>query len=238
MSKAITFDHVNKSYGKQIILDDISLSVESGEFIGLVGVNGAGKTTLIKSMLDFTDINSGSVKIQNVDHHKTSARSSLAYLPERFNPPMHLNGDNFIEYMLELHQLPYNKLSVKSVLKKLDFDVENLSKLVHHYSKGMVQKLGLASVFLSDKPLLILDEPMSGLDPKARMHLKEYLLLLKQQKATVFISTHLLMDAAVICDRLIVLHNTRIVYQGSPKGFLKRYHSDDYDTAFVNCISE
>lgn len=237
MSNAISFNHVKKTYGEQIILDDISISVEAGEFVGLVGVNGAGKTTLIKSMLDFTDIDSGAIQIQDIDHHKTKSRSSLAYLPERFNPPSHLNGNNFIKYMLELHQRPYDELQVVSVLEKLDFDVDHLSKYVHLYSKGMVQKLGLASAFLSEKPLLILDEPMSGLDPKARMHLKAYFSFLKKQQTTLFISTHLLTDAALICDRLIVLHNTRIAYQGSPQKFLEKYGSADYDTAFVNCIS-
>ena len=237
MPNVISFSHVTKSYQQQVILNDINISVAPGEFVGLVGVNGAGKTTLIKSMLDFTDIDSGKIHIHNIDHCKTEARSSLAYLPERFNPPGHLKGNDFIKYMLELHQKPFNRGHITNLLAKLDFDSQNLSKYIHHYSKGMVQKLGLASAFLSEKSLLILDEPMSGLDPKARKHLKAYFSYLKQQQTSVFISTHLLADAASICDRLIVLNNAHIVYQGSPATFLESYHSDDFDTAFVNCIS-
>lgn len=239
MPNAIIFNHVKKSYQKQLILDGVSLSIKEGEFVGLVGVNGAGKTTLIKSMLDFTDINSGEILIQGVDHRLTSARSTLAYLPERFNPQSHLKGSQFVKYMLELHQKVYDEDQVASLFKLLDFDPQHLSKYVHTYSKGMLQKLGLAAAFLSGKSLLIFDEPMSGLDPKARKHLKEYFHHLKQEKKhTLFISTHLLVDAASICDRIIVLNKANIVYQGTPQAFLDAYSSDDFDSAFVNCISE
>jgi len=238
MSNAITFNQVSKSYARQTVLDNINIDIKEGEFIGLVGINGAGKTTLIKSMLDFTDIDSGEIFIQGINHKKTASRSNLAYLPERFYPPSHLNGRNFIKYMLELHQKKYNQHQLESLLEKLDFDTGNLSKYIQNYSKGMTQKLGLASAFLSERPLLILDEPMSGLDPKARKHLKEYFSHLKQQqKHTLFISTHLLADAAAICDQLIVLNNANIVYQGTPQGLLNKYTSTDFDSAFVNCIS-
>jgi len=234
---AIEFKSIIKTYAENMVLDHVSYSVEAGEFVGLVGVNGAGKTTMIKSLLDLTNIDSGEIQLFGVDHCRTEARSRLAYLPERFNPPTYLKGDDFIKYMLELHCIEYDKSKIESILSQLDFDVEKLSKYVRSYSKGMVQKLGLAAAFLSTKPLLIFDEPMSGLDPKARMHLKDYFASLKNNNFTLFISTHLLADAALICDRLIILHNMKIIFQGTPKLLLERYSSNDYDEAFVNCIS-
>jgi len=238
MLNAIELNNIEKQYGKSNILDQISFVVKKGEFVGLVGVNGAGKTTLIKSILDLTDINGGSIKLFDKEHVNTSARINHAYLPERFNPPSYLKGDEFVHYMLELHQVKYEKNDVNDVLKKLDFDVDKLPKYVQTYSKGMIQKLGLASAFLSNKPLLILDEPMSGLDPKARKYLKEYFTLLKQKQTTLFISTHLLTDVASICDKLLVLNNGNIVFEGRPSAFLQEHETNDYDEAFVTCISK
>lgn len=234
---AIKLSNIVKTYADNSVLENVSFNIQSGEFVGLVGVNGAGKTTMIKSLLDLTDIDSGSIQLFGIDHHKTESRLKLAYLPERFNPPSYLKGYDFIKYMLELHRVDNNEEKVTEVLNQLDFDVSNLSKFVQSYSKGMVQKMGLAAAFLSAKPLLILDEPMSGLDPKARMHLKDYFSSLKNKNSTLFISTHLLADAALICDQLIVLHNKKIIFQGTPEIFLETFSSGDYDEAFVNCIS-
>jgi len=237
MSTAIECSNVTKSYAEKTVLDDISYKINPGELVGLVGVNGAGKTTMIKSILDLTDINSGTINLFGVDHTCTDARSELAYLPERFNPPSFLKGSEFITYMLELHQAEEKQSRVHAVMEELDFDPADLAKPIHAYSKGMVQKIGLATSLLSNKPLLILDEPMSGLDPKARKHLKEVFSRLKQKEVTLFISTHLLADAALICNRLFVLHNAGIVFDGSPNQFLEMYASTDFDEAFVNCIS-
>jgi len=228
--------NVTKSYGNRAVLDHVNLTVNEGNFIGLVGTNGVGKTTLIKSILNLTDIRVGQVSIKGYDHKTQSARSALAYLPERFMPPSYFSGRDYLRYYLALQAVSYAPEKVGACLGKLDFEPSALTQSVRTYSKGMVQKLGLAACFLSEKPLYILDEPMSGLDPRARMYLKRYLTELKSAGQTMLISTHMLADVASICDRMVLLHDGRFLFEGRPQAFVEKFGAQDYDEAFMNCV--
>lgn len=234
---AIQFTAVYKKFNKQAILKGIDLDVRSDEYLGLVGINGAGKTSLIKCLLDFNLLDSGEIKIFGRQHLQTHARDRLGFLPEKFTPPYYLTGRNFLRYMLELYGVSYDESRVKQMLKTLDLAVESLNKSVGQLSKGMAQKLGLAACLLSDKDLLILDEPMSGLDPKARAYLKSYLLELKQQGKTLFFSTHLLADVEALCDRMAVLHDGKICFLGSPAECCTLYKTDNIEEAYLHCIN-
>jgi ABC-2 type transport system ATP-binding protein len=233
---AITFEHVNKDYGKHSVLSDVSLSVDQGESVGLVGVNGAGKTTLIKCLLDFVALTSGSISLFGVPHIKTNARESLSFLPEKFLPPYYLTGKDFLSYMAELNQTEISESDMQKVCVSLDLDISALNKSVRQYSKGMAQKLGLISCFLSQRPMLLLDEPMSGLDPKARAYLKRYLIKLKESGKTLFFSTHLLADVETICDRIVILHDGTIRFNGSPSECCNQFHSNTLEQAYLKCI--
>lgn len=233
---ALTFSKLIKRYEKSIVLDGVDLYVAKGEFVGLVGVNGAGKTTLIKSLLDFCEIDSGEISIFNVSHHKPSSRDRLAFLPERFLPPYYLTGQDFIDYMSRLHGVEPDHEAIISIFKVLDLDSSVLSKSVSEFSKGMAQKLGLAACFLSGKELFVLDEPMSGLDPRARAQLKRYLLDLKSQGATLFFSTHMLTDVDALCDRIVILHEGRLRFTGTPRRCCEEYHADNLEQAYLKCI--
>ena len=212
---ALKFEKVVKRYGKQEVLSDVSLQLEEGEYLGLVGVNGAGKTTLIKCLLDFVAVTKGNIGIFGLPHTETNARRRLAFLPEKFMPPYYLTGQDFLEYMLRLHNVPYAEKQVMAILEILDLDPSALRKPVRQFSKGMSQKLGLAACLLSGKELLILDEPMSGLDPMARARLKRYLIGLKGKGTSLFFSTHLLADVEALCDRIIILHGGRVCFAGT-----------------------
>lgn len=227
---------VTKYYGNRAVLDHVNLCVSEGSFIGLVGTNGVGKTTLIKSILNLTDIREGEVSINGHDHKTQLARSALAYLPERFMPPAYFSGRDYLRYYLALQAVSYAPEKVRACLAKLDFETGALTQSVRTYSKGMVQKLGLAACFLSEKPLYILDEPMSGLDPRARMYLKRYLTELKAAGQTMLISTHMLADVASICDRMVLLHDGRFLFEGGPQAFVDKFGAHDYDEAFMNCL--
>ena len=191
---ALRFERVSKHFGEIAALEDFSLEVDRGEFFGLVGVNGAGKTTLIKCLLDFCDSDGGRIEIFGVSHRVTAARGSLAFLPERFNPPHFLTGRDFLRYMMRLYRQPYDERRAEQMLAALDLDPAALGKAARTYSKGMTQKLGLAACLLSGKDLYVLDEPTSGLDPKARALFKQVLKALKEAKRTVFFSSHALAD--------------------------------------------
>lgn len=234
--KVIECKNLKKSYGSQPVLDSIDLTINEGEFFGLVGMNGSGKSTMIKAMLDLTSIDSGQINIFNYPHRQVSSRSNVAYLPDRFSPPPHLKGLDFIHYMLELHASKSTKQHIDEMLDAIELDRNTLQDSVSKLSKGMTQKLGLASCLLSGKSLLILDEPMSGLDPKARVLFKQQLHKMKQRGITLFFSSHVLADVDELADRIAVLHECKILYTGSAKEFKQAYSTDVLEEAYMKCI--
>jgi ABC-2 type transport system ATP-binding protein len=234
---ALRFAQVTKSYGGVPALSDFSLEVRRGSFFGLVGVNGAGKTTLIKCLLDCCDADGGAIEIFDVRHRVTAARARLAYLPERFNPPYYLTGRDFVRYMLELYQAPYDENRVARLFGALDLDRSALDRPARAYSKGMTQKLGLAACLLSGKDLYVLDEPTGGLDPKARALLKAELNALRSAGNTVFFTSHALADVEELCDHMAVLHAGRLCFSGSPQELIGRYGAPNLEQAFLACIA-
>jgi ABC-2 type transport system ATP-binding protein len=232
----LKFKQVTKNFADKKVLQGIDLSVEAGEFFAFVGANGQGKTTLMKGMLDFIKMDGGEIDIFGKSHLLTSARGSISYLPERFNPPYFLTGRGFLQYIMKLHQCAYDEDAVLSMFSHLDLDPAALGSSVKSYSKGMTQKLGLAGCFLSEKPLLLLDEPMSGLDPKARVLLKRQLLRMKENGSSLFFSTHLLADVEELCDRMAILHDGHLRFVGSPKACRDRFGGKSLEESFINCI--
>lgn len=235
---AIRISSLAKRYARLQVLDRMDLEVQRGEFFGLVGVNGAGKTTCIKGLLDFTHMDSGSIEIFGVPHRETRARESLAFLPERFLPPYYLSGRDFLDYMSRLHGRSATEDERRDMCERLDLDTGALAKSVRDYSKGMAQKLGLAACFLSGKELFVLDEPMSGLDPKARLLVKRHLEHCRASGRTIFISTHMLSDVEALCDRMGILHDGKLKFAGSPEECRRTFSSDTLEEAYLSCISQ
>lgn len=234
---ALHFSRLSKTYGNSVVLQGIDLTVQPGEFFGLVGVNGAGKTTLLKCLLDFSEPDSGSIEIFGVSHRRYQSREKLAFVPERFTPPYYLTGRNFLDYMLRLRGQTYDPIRVGSMLDALDLDLVALDKPVSAYSKGMTQKLGLAACFLSERPLYLLDEPMSGLDPKARALLKRQLQSFRERGHTLFFSSHTLADVEEICERMAILHQGTLRFVGTPGECRQHFNADSLEQAFMNCIA-
>ena len=233
----ISISNLSKSYQQSLILDQANLVIEQQELFSLIGVNGAGKTTLIKCLLDFHPCDSGEVRLFDLDSKITASRENMAYLPERFLPPHYLNGQQFFNYIFDLHKTKVEKNLIIKMLSDLDLTEDILKKPVRKYSKGMAQKLGLAALFLLDKKLLILDEPMSGLDPKARALVKKQLKMAKEKGKTIFFSSHLLADVEELSDRIGILHEGKIAFCGSPSECKQNYQAETLEDAFLNCIS-
>lgn len=236
-SPALRLQKVTKGYGTSLILREIDLEIGNGEFFGLVGMNGAGKTTLIKCLLDFCALDSGTIEIFGVSHRLTESRKPLSFLPERFMPPYYLTGMDFLKYMLKLQALPYDRSESLMMLQALDLDPSALTRPVRFYSKGMTQKLGLAACFLATKDFYVLDEPMSGLDPKARALLKSRLQELRTSGRTLFFSSHALTDIEEICDRMAILHEGKIRFIGSPADCCRKFDADTLEQAYLKCIN-
>jgi ABC-2 type transport system ATP-binding protein len=236
---ALRFQQVVQRYARNAVLRGIDLQVEAGECFGLVGVNGAGKTSLLKCLFDFCALDAGSIDIFGRPHRQPAARQPLAFLPERFVPPYYLTGRDFLTYLLTLHGRDYDAAAAADMLAALDLDPDALARTASSYSKGMTQKLGLAACLLSGKPLQVLDEPMSGLDPKARALLKQQLRRLREAGATVLLTSHELADVEVLCDRLAILHEGRIRFAGTPAECRAQFggHAGaTLEDAFMRCI--
>lgn len=233
---AILLRDVKKRYGAHEVLRGITLSLEWGECLALVGMNGAGKTTLIKCLMDFSWPDSGEIRIRGVSNREPASRAGLACLPEKFTPPYYLNGHDFLRYMSGLYETEFSDARRDELLSVLDLPAEALGRPVRQLSKGMGQKLGLLAMLLSDRPLLVMDEPMSGLDPRVRAYLKRYLLSLKGPGRAMFFSTHLLPDVEALCDRVAILHNGRLAFVGTPAECCRAYGTEDFEEAYLRCI--
>ena len=234
---AIVFSGASKRLGRRAVLDGLSFEVRPGEIFGLVGTNGAGKTTCIKCLLDLCHLDAGRICVFGRPASVPESRRPLAYLPERFVPPRHLLGREFLRFMSRMHGVDPGPGRVSEVLAALDLAPSALDEPVRDYSKGTAQKLGLAACLLADKPLLVLDEPMSGLDPKARVLARRYLRALRDGGATVFLSTHLLADAGGLCDRMGVLHDGAMRFVGSPARLRERFPAATLEESWIACVS-
>ena len=217
-------------------MSGLDLVVPEGDCMGLVGVNGAGKTTLLKCLLDLDTPTSGEIAVFNRKHSLAAARARLAYLPERFRPPGYLNGWEFLHYASGLYGNEFNLSRVRQVMEVLDLEIAELEKPAVGLSKGAARKLGLAACLLSGKKLLVMDEPMSGLDPRARVCLQSHLLELKRQGVTCFFTTHLLADAEKLCNSIAILHRGIIRYIGSPTACCRHFNTVDLEQAFLRCV--
>lgn len=228
---------VTSGYDKSAVIHEISLSVMSGEFHGLIGLNGAGKTTLIKSVLGLKDIMSGDIQIAGMNISKKAAKKQVAYLPERFDPPWFLTGNEFVRFSLKLYGRKADQIEIDSYAERLNLDLSALKRRVGTYSKGMRQKLGLIATLMTGCKLLILDEPMSGLDPRARTLVKDLLLFQKTKyKQTVFLSSHILSDMDELCDRVSILHSGVIQFIGKPAELKAQVSTENLERAFLEFI--
>lgn len=241
MSALLSIHNVSKKFSThKPVIDNLSLEVVSGEVFGLIGVNGAGKTTLIKCILDLLELDSGSITIQSSKHASTKARQNLYYLPEKFTPSPFLKGSEFLSLTLSSYRLVLNQEKMFEAADRLQLDSAVLDWKIGKYSKGMTQKLALMGALLADRPLLLLDEPMSGLDPCARVLLKRLLREYVAKGRSVLFSSHILTDIDEICNRIAVLHEHQLLYVGEPAEFRGRYgkNSENLEHSFLRAIGE
>jgi ABC-2 type transport system ATP-binding protein len=235
---ALRIASLAKRYGNFSALSGVSLQVGAGEAFGLVGANGAGKTTLIKCMLDLCGFDAGAIEIFGADARRAAARARLSYVPERFVPPHYLRCGEFLELVLQLAGARYDAARAAELLERLELAREVLARPVRSLSKGMTQKLGLAASFLLERDLYVLDEPMSGLDPAARVAVKSVLKRLSGEGRTLFFTSHVLADVEELCTSIAVLDGGKLRFQGAPAGLCDRYGEPRLEGAFMKCIHD
>jgi ABC-2 type transport system ATP-binding protein len=235
---ALSVSGLSAGYGRRLVLDGVSLEVPPGEIFGLAGLNGAGKTTLMKSLLSLMRPRAGTALIFGRDSLVPESRKSLSYLPESFRPSGLLTGRQFLRNTLSAHGAKLEDGSCRETLTGLDFNPADLDRPIRGLSKGMGQKLGLAACLLAGTRLLVLDEPMTALDPKARILVKRRLLAHRSAGGTVFLSSHILSDLDEICGRIGILSGGVLRFVGPPADLRARHPGLGLEEAFLAELGE
>ncbi|CUU02221.1 MAG: ABC transporter ATP-binding protein [Fimbriimonadales bacterium] len=193
-------------------VDNLSFEVREGEIVGFLGVNGAGKTSTIKAIMGFQPPTSGSIRLFGLSATDPRARQQVGFLPETALYSPYLTPYETLRLYGELHGLRGHalKAQVEALLEalKIDHKAHTLNK---HLSKGMLQRVGIAQALLGDPKLLVLDEVSSGLDPIGRRELRDLLKVQQARGVTIFFSSHDLNEVATICDRILILHQGRLI---------------------------
>ena len=211
---AIEFRNVSKSFRTIPALSGISFEVAHGEVCAFLGPNGAGKTTSINVLMGFLYADSGEVVVLGQLPGDVRAKRQIGFLPENFAFYKHLSAPQLLRFHLQLAGLEAaGDTLIPELLRKVKLlGYEELK--IGKYSRGMVQRLGIAQALLSDPQLLVLDEPTSGLDPAGRKEVRDLILSLKAAGKTIFLSSHLLAEVEQTCDRVIIIDRGRVVRAG------------------------
>ena len=205
----IRTDKLSKTYkGGAEALKGLDLEVEAAEVFGFIGPNGAGKSTTIQLLLNFIRPDTGSALLFGQAVKATDHRKRLGYLPESVNLHTYYTGRRLLEFYAALSGVAAAKRAQRAeeMLDLVSLQ-DAADRRISKYSKGMVQRLGLAQALMNDPELLILDEPTSNLDPVGRRDFRDIVLKLKERGKTVFISSHILSEVGSVCDRVAILHN-------------------------------
>jgi ABC-2 type transport system ATP-binding protein len=221
---AIEIEQLTKRFGRgkhhNQALHNLSLSIRQADIFGFLGPNGAGKSTTIKLLMGLLRADRGTLTVMGAQVGRQEFRTHVGYLPEFPFFYHHLSAKETLLLSGRLSGLKTQELALRipPLLQRMDLEkAEN--RRVGGFSKGMKQRLGMANALIHDPQVLILDEPMSGLDPVGRYHIKELLLELNQQGKTIFFSSHILSDIEVLCNRIAIINKGRLLYDGEMHDF-------------------
>jgi len=214
----IAFEALAKSYGNFHAVHPLSLQVRRGEVFGFLGPNGAGKTTTIRMMMGILVPSSGRVLIDHLDCHTdaTEVKRRVGYLPDTPVFYDYLRGREILQFVAEMHGYSRADAHERSARLLDEFGLQEAAEdYAVNYSLGMKKRLGLACALIHDPAVLILDEPINGLDPRASRDVQERLLAAAARGVTIFVSTHLLDMAEKLCDRVGIIHHGQLVATGT-----------------------
>lgn len=235
----IEFNGVTKVFKTELLtqpfvaLDDVSFKVPQGSMVGFLGANGAGKTTSLKIIMDFIRPTSGQVDFKNLGKDRFEIFKNIGFLPERPYFYQNLTGHEFLHFMGSLSEISSSEIKLRSLKWAPRFKIDHaLSRQLKTYSKGMLQRIGFMATILHEPDLIILDEPLSGLDPIGRKELKDVIVEVHREGKTVFFSSHIVPDIEEICDRVIFLKEGRLVYDGAVEKLLKSEAQTEYLVKF------
>ena len=236
MKARIRLDNVCKRFGSVQAVERLTLSLEDGEIFGFLGTNGAGKTTTIKMLLGLIAPDSGTIEVLGGDPWKAATRRRIGFMPETAYYYPFLNVYELLAFYGGLCGMEPKlvKQRTEELLVKVGLESAGKRQL-KAFSKGMLQRAGIAQALLHDPDLLILDEPLTGLDPLARIHFRDLILELKEAGKTVFFSSHELSEAELICDRVAILKAGTCVFNGAVKE-IAGDGGDNLERIFLNVL--
>ncbi len=231
VSNLIEIKDLTKSYsGKTKAVDNLSLTIPDGEIFGFLGPNGAGKTTTIKMITGILKPDEGSIKINGLDiqSDQIMAKKQFGFVPDSPNMFLRLKGIEYLNFMADIYDVPTEerKERISSMAKR--FEMANaLGDKIQSYSHGMRQKIIVMGALVHQPPVWILDEPMTGLDPKSSYVLKEMMREHTNAKKTVFFSTHVLDVAERLCDRVAIINKGKILFSGKLDEMKEHFKSNE-----------
>jgi ABC-2 type transport system ATP-binding protein len=235
----IIISNLSKTYGagkkKAHVVKNLSLTVEKGSVFGFIGPNGAGKTSTIKMLVGLSRPTHGTITIKGGSPDDQDIKQKLGFMPESPLFYQYLTGQEFLDFIATLFKIQDKENKIEHVLQEVNL-LHAKDKRIRAYSKGMLQRLGLAQAIINDPEILFLDEPLDGLDPLGRAEVKKIILALKKQGKTIFINTHILGDVAEICDKVGVIDNGEMLAVDSPSKLSHGYR--DLEDAFVHMIQK
>ncbi|WP_029215239.1 ABC transporter ATP-binding protein [Kallotenue papyrolyticum] len=218
MSAAIETIDLTRRYGRHLALDRLNLSIAPGTIYGLIGPNGAGKTTTLRLLAGLLEPTSGQIRLLGtpLDRAGRIAQRRVGYMPDFFGVYDNLRVWEYLDFFARCYDLPAarRRATVDGLLELVDL-ADKRNALVQDLSRGMQQRLCLAHALVHDPPILLLDEPASGLDPRARLELRELLRTLREMGKTIILSSHILSELAEICTALGIMHQGRLVASGT-----------------------
>lgn len=227
----IEIKNVSKSYnGTVMAVDNLTITIPDGEIIGFIGPNGAGKTTTLKMITGISKQDSGSITINGVDTRENAleAKKLFGYVPDSPDMFLRLKGIEYLNFMADIYnvEVDIRKKRIKELAER--FDMESvLSDQMQSYSHGMRQKIVIMGVLVHSPSVWILDEPMTGLDPKSSFILKEMMREHAQSGKTVFFSTHVLEVAEKLCDRVAIINKGKLQFFGTMDEMREHFKAND-----------
>ena len=215
----IQIENVTKSYikGKNII-EDMNLEVKSGEIFGFLGPNGAGKTTTIKMITGILDIDKGDIKIdeKSIAKEPLEAKKNFSFVPDSPDMFLRLKGIEYLNFMADIYEVSKEERQQRIEELAKIFEIEHaLNEKMQSYSHGMRQKIVIIASLLSNPKNWIIDEPMTGLDPKSAFELKNIMRKKAEKGDTIFFSTHILEVAEKLCDRIGIINHGKLIFVGT-----------------------
>ncbi len=224
---AIQVTDVTKRYGGILAVDRVSLTAAAGEVFGFLGPNGAGKSTIVKLVLGLASATSGNIQVLGRPAGSLEVRARIGYLPETFRFHEWLTAAQLLQFHARLARVPARRRAGRTAeLLDLVGLGARANERLSTFSKGMMQRVGLAQALIGDPQLVILDEPTSALDPIGRREVRDLIRGLRRQGVTVFLNSHLLSEVERVCDRVAIINRGRVVAQGALSELLETQEVD------------